>query len=126
METINCTYTDVSGQSTQGQAQLESLSTGARVARASKRAAIFWAIALVCVLIPMLHFVLVPAFLLIGIIMFAKTMSQAQLIWNADGECPACHAKTHFDGPINAVESKEICPSCRTLLKIKPAPLRAV
>lgn len=126
METINCTFTDISGNSTHGQAELATLSSAERFSRAAKKGGVFFAIALVCILVPMLHFVLVPGFLIVAIVFFTKTMSEHQLIRSADGPCPACKEKIHFNGPINAKGSKEICPNCRTLVTMSPVPLKIV
>lgn len=125
METISCTLTDISGNSTQGQAQLATLSTGERAGRGAKRGAIIFAASFILLPVPGLHWF--PALgLILGIVFGIKTAREPQLIRHAEGECPACKQKVSFEGPINALESKEICPQCRTLLKLKPVPLRIV
>lgn len=122
-ETINCTFTDISGHSTQGQAQLATLSTGERLGRGAKRGAIVFAASFIFLPVPGLHWI--PALgLLIAIYFFIKISREPKLIRSAVGECPACKQKITFAGPINASESKEICPQCRTLLKLKPVSLR--
>ena len=126
MSTVHCTFTDVSGASTQGEANLETLSSNERLFRSTKRSAIFLAIAVICILIPMLHFVLVPGFLILSIVTFIRTMKESELVRKAQGECPACHQLAEFKGPISANGSKEICPHCRQLLKIKISRLHAV
>jgi hypothetical protein len=125
METVNCTFTDVTGSSTHGQAQLAVLSGGERFIRAAKRGGLFAGIALLFLPIPGLHLICIPL-MLVAIFMFVKTIRESQLIRHAEAECPACKQKVSFEGPINAVESKEICPNCRTLLKLQPVPLRVV
>jgi len=125
MEIINCTLTDISGNSTQGQAQLATLSTSERVARGAKRGAIIFAASFILLPVPGLHWF--PALgLILAIVFGIKTAREPQLIRQAEGECPACKQRVTFAGPISAVESKEICPQCRTLLKLKPVPLKLI
>lgn len=125
METVNCTFTDISGNSTQGHAQLATLATGERIGRGAKRAAIIFAASFILLPVPGLHWFPIAG-LLIAIYFFFKVSKEPTLIREAEGECPACHQKVTFAGPISAVESKEICPNCRTLLKMKPSPVKLV
>ena len=125
METIACTLTDISGQSTQGHAQLATLSTGERIGRGAKRGAIIFGASLIFLPVPGLHWIPILG-LIIAIVGGIKVGREPKLIRSAEGECPTCHEKVLFAGPINASESKEICPKCRTLLKLKPVPLRVV
>lgn len=125
METILCTLTDVSGQSTQGEAQLATLSTGERLRRGLKRGAIVFAIGLVFLPVPGLHWVPL-LFIFITGYYFVQVAREPKLIRHAEGECPTCKKHVAFQGPINATESKEICPECRSVLKLHPASRRVV
>ena len=123
---VHCTFTDVSGSSTQGEVDLASLSSRERFLRSVKRASIFFGIAVVSVLIPMLHFVLVPGFLVLGALVFSRTLNEKELVRQASGTCPACHHVVTLEGPISTKKSKEICPHCRQLLKLKIAHLSLI
>lgn len=115
---IACTLTDVSGQTTEGSADLKELASPERTLRASKRAGIFTAIAVVCILIPMLHFVLVPAFLIVAGVAFVRTMAETSVVTKAEGVCPHCKQTAVFTGLIKTTGTKEICPNCRQLLRL--------
>lgn len=84
-----------------------------RLKLASKKLAIFWTLAIFFVLIPVLHFVLVPSFLILGVVMFTRQMAQTSIIVEAQAQCPNCkhelilkNLKPQF--PIN-----DYCPNCR-------------
>jgi hypothetical protein len=125
MELIPCTLTDISGNSTQGQAQLATLSAGERLRRALKKFAIIFAASFILLPVPGLHWF--PALgLLIAIGYGIKIFRETKLIRHVDGECPSCKSKVSLEGPINAEQSKEICPQCRTLLKLRPVALRVI
>lgn len=99
-------------------ATIMSLEGNQKLFRAFKRSGLFFGLAVVSVLIPMLHFVLVPAFLIVSIVMFVKTMSETKIATALEGECPSCHKKIDLVGAFKLSGSKESCPQCRQLLRI--------
>lgn len=99
---------------------VKGFSSGIRTMRAVKALLICWAIAVFCVLIPMLHFVLVPLFFLAGIFMFFNQMSVHSYLVSGTIPCPACQKEVilkpmAFDWP-----KREICNYCRADLSISP------
>lgn len=89
-----------------------------RLMRALKALGICWAIALVCILVPILHFVLVPAFFLAGIFMFFMQMGIHFHLISGQIQCPSCDKDMPlkpgaFDWP-----KREICVNCRADLTI--------
>jgi hypothetical protein len=50
----------------------------------------WWGVALLSVFIPVAHFLLVPSFLLYGVLQFVQRIGTAQLATNAQGTCPDC------------------------------------
>src|SRR5690606_20106040 len=75
---------------TQGQIEIITWTKSQRIRKGLKLLIILWAIALFTVLIPILHFVLVPLFLLLGPLGFYLGYSQTTSYENGKGECPAC------------------------------------
>lgn len=99
--------------------EIISLNSSSRMMRALKGLGICWAIAVFCVLIPILHFVLVPAFLLIGIVMFIQQWGQKFYFVSGSIRCPGCQTEMKlkegaFDWP-----KREICTGCRSDLRIE-------
>lgn len=95
------------------------LTTNSRLMRGLKGMGICWAIAVFCVLIPMLHFVLVPLFLFLGIVMFIQQWGQKHFCSGGTIQCPSCKTEMKlregaFDWP-----KREICSGCRADLTIE-------
>lgn len=62
----------------------------ARWRRALKALGKWWGIALLSVLIPVAHFVLVPSFFLFGLFQFSQRLSAVEVPADARGKCPDC------------------------------------
>lgn len=91
----------------------------ARMWRAIKALLICWFIAAFCILVPILHFVLVPAFLLVGVFMFFHQMSVTTHLISGSVRCPSCQNEMSlkpmaFDWP-----KREICTNCRSDLTLE-------
>lgn len=80
---------------------------------------IFFFIAVFCILIPILHFVLVPGFLLFAIYKFIKSQKEVGEIVLAKFNCPNCANLIELKNVDLKFPHKEYCPQCRTSLKIE-------
>lgn len=69
---------------------VETMNPKDRMLRALKSLGIGWGLALACLPIPGLHFVLVPGFLLFGIGAFVKKLSETQKLSLKGSACPQC------------------------------------
>lgn len=67
-----------------------------RAARALRALATCWALALIAVFLPVLHFVLVPSLLVAGPLVAALRLREAHTVQSATGECPVCHEAQAF------------------------------
>ena len=72
------------------------LTPGQRLTRGFRGAGTFWAIAGACIFIPGLHFVLVPGFLLIGIVTGVMRVRDAETVVRVHGVCPRCKFEQDF------------------------------
>jgi hypothetical protein len=91
--------------------------------RALKSLLTFWAIALVSILIPIAHFLLVPGFLLGGVIVASRRLKIAEEGHDASGICPDC--ENHICIPMD--KNAELpqwhdCPECSDPLTLQSAP----
>lgn len=95
----------------------------ARMRRALKALGACWGLALVTVLVPIAHFVLVPGFFVLGIVLAAQRAGEAATVLGASGRCPRCDAEREFlaSGRLRA-ETKAQCPACRNELSLSVDP----
>lgn len=92
-----------------------------RTRRAIVALAGFWALAIVSIFIPALHFVLVPAFLLIGPIAAVLLARQKSTVLGGRGVCPACSEPFFIEGGTESWPLQDVCESCRAAVTIEPA-----
>ena len=107
------------GKTAPGEARIARWDKPARAARAAKVWAACWAGAAVSVLIPVAHFVLVPALFVAGPIAAYSRFRQASAVAGGEGPCPSCGAKL----PIAAARDEwplfELCEACRASIRIE-------
>jgi len=91
-----------------------------RTVRAFKAWGAAWGLALVSILIPMLHFLLVPFFLISGPFIFYWILGQEQVILGGKGECPEC--KKEFKIVRSPVKwpITDLCNHCQAQVKVYP------
>jgi len=91
------TLSGYSGSPTQGTVTVQEFTREERVRRALRGLGKWWGIALLSVLIPVAHFILVPSFLLYGIWQFVQRFGTSSLATGARGTCPDCHTEQAFE-----------------------------
>lgn len=88
-------------------------STGERVGRVLAGLGMFWALALGGLFIPVAHFVLVPAFLVAGVIMAIRRSREDRRLVLVRGACPRCGAEQAFEGGGRFENGRSLdCPAC--------------
>ena len=88
------------------------LSTAERVKAGLKWLGISWAIAVGFILVPIIHFVAVPLFLILGPIGFVYAFSSNTRIEGGESKCPVCHEVIHLPKARFKTHIKESCPHC--------------
>ena len=68
-----------------------------RIRRALKGLGMWWGVALLSVLIPVAHFVLVPSFFLYGLYIFARRLTADEVAVAGRGTCPDCRQEQALD-----------------------------
>jgi len=88
--------------------------------RALKSMMTFWAIAALCLLIPIAHFILVPGFIIGGIIAASRRWKAEEEGMKATGPCPACHNEIciRLDKNTELPQWKD-CPECADPLELQ-------
>lgn len=107
------------GKTATGNLRLSDSSLKDRNLVALKRLATFWGIALPCVLIPMLHFVLVPAFVLTDIIAAIRGWFVSTWIEGGQATCPHCGSVLDFPRKPYQAMFREKCSVCLHGLSIQ-------
>jgi hypothetical protein len=81
---------------TSGTATLLERSMVARVVRAAVILGAMWIIAVICVFIPIAHFVLVPSFVAVGLVLAVVRLRDDVSLISAEGLCPRCQVQRTF------------------------------
>jgi hypothetical protein len=118
-QTLSVTIANIRGKTSTGTVEWKVWDKKERTKRALKALGMTWGLAIVSVLIPILHFILVPLFILAGPIVFSWIAGQEQVILGGKGTCPECGkefeiVRTAVKWPIS-----DICNHCQAELKIE-------
>ncbi len=84
-----------------------------RVKDALRALGLYWGIALFCVLFPLLHFVLVPFFLLLGIFLAVRAGLAKERILDGSVLCPECKKPFSVKPALVHWPMNEVCQECR-------------
>jgi hypothetical protein len=105
---------------TEAQVTVESLSLRARLARGAAVAGAGLALAVIALPIPLVHFVLVPAALLLGIIFGAIRLGHREIFSTAEGTCPFCGTEQRLGlaGRVFRLPRRVFCRNCRKELDL--------
>lgn len=118
--TLECQEND---KVTTGSAIRRDLTSGERLLRSFRSIAIFWIVALLSVFVPVLHFILVPLFIILGIVFGIMTFLQSSLILSGTVLCPSCKAEVQLVPNAESWPREQRCTSCYLMLKIYRSPL---
>lgn len=95
--------------------------------RAAQMLALWWALALLSVLIPLAHFILVPLFLLTGPAMAYKRYRAVEVSERVEGHCPVCRNAIKLKlGPAEKPVLWKYCPVCQEPLSFETSTSPAV
>ncbi|MBX7144158.1 MAG: hypothetical protein K1X79_06885 [Oligoflexia bacterium] len=103
---------------TQGVVNLQSWTPRQRLARSLKAMGACWGIALVCLFIPILHFILVPILFLAGLIVQPLYMKQSSRVLGGQGTCPFCAADFDVAATADRWPLRDICAKCHRHVQI--------
>ncbi len=92
-----------------------------RLWRAAKVLLLLWALAAVSVLIPVAHFLLVPAFLIAGPIAAWRRARQESGIVGGQGPCPDCGKPMTLEAGPEQFPRYDLCESCHASIRVERA-----
>ena len=96
-----------------GTAQIRSLQPFERIRNALPKLGAFWGIGFFCILLPLIHFILVPLFLCLGIYFAAKATAVRGLVMSGSVLCPGCKNPHILGSRLAQWPMKEVCAHCR-------------
>ena len=109
------------GRTSPGKITVQFWDSKDRTRRAFKFWGICWGGAMFAVILPLIHFVLVPSLLLAGPCVAVYLLTRESVVLGGQGTCPACQAalpiaRTAYRFPIS-----DVCSSCQSWVKISPS-----
>jgi len=119
---IRVRVTGYAPQSTEALVHLEFVDSTRRIGRAWGSFGMFLALAIVSVLIPVAHFLLVPGFLIAAFASLAMKLGATTRILSARGTCPDCAVEQDLDLPGAWRLPRDItCRGCQRRLTLTAA-----
>jgi hypothetical protein len=103
---------------TVGEVRLQSWSPSGRWARAAKTLAVLWGLAIVSVLVPVAHFLLVPGLLVAGPIVAFRIAHERSMVLGGEGLCPACGKVVSISRCADEWPLTDMCQHCQGFLQI--------
>jgi hypothetical protein len=109
---VPATLTVFGAPPTRATATVLTQTAGQRLARTGAALGLCWGLALAGLFIPVAHFILVPTFVIAGIVTFRRAREDRRLI-EVRGPCPRCGGEQQFKvGGRFAPERTFDCPIC--------------
>lgn len=109
--------TNFAGQVVPAEAEVVYYSQAEAAMRGVKTLVICWVVGLICVFVPVLHFVLTPAAILAGpvagILVYIRTQKLPKLV-DGKTQCGHCKAETAFNFQHQKPPFYDSCKSCKT------------
>ncbi len=114
--------TGYSDQATAGVVDVRSFDRAERLVHAWKGLALAWTGALVGFFIPVAHFLLVPGFVIAGVVLFRSKLGAREITESMTGSCPDCGLEQDF-GSVGRWEPPHTvtCKGCHRSLTAKAA-----
>lgn len=117
-----CPVTITAGSKTSaGEVSILTWTKRERTARAVKSLAGVWALAAFSILVPVLHFFLVPGFLLAGPLLATFLYRQHSTVSGGNGTCPACGKPFEIVKARDEWPLRDICNACHEHVRIEKA-----
>jgi hypothetical protein len=118
-QTLHVTISNIRGNTSTGTVELKVWDKKERTTRALKALGMTWGLAIISILIPILHFILVPTLILAGPIVFSWIAGQERVILGGKGTCPECNKEFEIVRSPAKWPLSDICNHCKAELKIE-------
>ncbi len=109
-----------SGHANRVTVTVSSYDRATRLRRALVGLTVGWALALVSLAVPLAHFLLVPGFLVLGMVLFTHRIRLRRTAAGAHGTCPDCGEEQEFDLPARwRLPARTACSRCQRVLELR-------
>lgn len=105
---------DSSREPTSALLEIEPLSPQSRLGRGVVRLVVCWGLAVACILVPLLHFVLVPGFFIAGPVLAWLAARDTVVVKSARITCPKCGKETGIEPGTTGWPVPLRCSLCST------------
>jgi hypothetical protein len=85
-----------------------------------KKLGMFWGMAVISVFLPVVHFVLVPLFLILGVVFMIRARKYRYEITSGQVPCPRCQKEIVLGKAAFIEFHDEICQHCAGVARIRP------
>jgi hypothetical protein len=109
------------GQVTEGQISIQSWTETERAKRAFKFGTLTWLLAIACILLPIVHFILVPLLLIAGPIVAIWNYNRKSIIKGGSGPCPFCEKDVSIGRGPDVWPIDELCTKCQNNFSVTKA-----
>ena len=110
------------GRTSSGSMDVRIMPVNRRAVRALRTLGWCWLFAVITVLVPFLHWVLVPGLALLGPILALRTFGFDREVCGGGGPCPVCQSPIPFVRFAHPESFSTACGTCRFSLQVQRAP----
>lgn len=101
--------------------EFEHINLGQRIGRAAIRLVVCWALAVATFFIPLLHFVLVPGFVVVGPVMAFLAFRSTVKVTSTSVTCPKCEKVSTIEKGLTGWPVTLRCSHCSTTFFARPS-----
>jgi hypothetical protein len=109
------------GKASSGEVRIQEWDKKARTSRAIKFWGLCWGLAIISVIIPLAHFVLVPGFFIAGPVGAWIISTQSRVILGGESICPNCNSFLPIAPAADSWPISDLCVHCQSRLVIEKA-----
>lgn len=104
-----------------GEAQVEQISLGQRIGKALLCLFVGLVVTAFSILVPLLHFILVPVFLMFTIVATIMAGASGERITSAYGNCPGCSKQFQIHARAPRFPFQDVCDHCHRAVTVELA-----
>lgn len=107
------------GTESLGKVRIQYWSKADRTRRALKFLGLCWTLSLLTILLPIVHFVLVPGFFIAGPVGAYFFLQQESIVLGGEATCPQCQQPLPLERGRNEWPLTDLCSECQTNVKLE-------
>ena len=121
VETLKVKIVDRNAKTTEGEVRRQAWDKKERTSRAIRTLGACWAGAIVAIIFPIIHFVLVPGLFIGGIVAAFVISSKTSIVLGGEGFCPTCGKPLQIVRTADVWPLSDMCSECQMMVTIEKA-----